>query len=233
MYTYKIIGNISVLEDFIKNTLPDLQPNEGYYVSLFARNKYYKELTHIKSDKAQLKRFTCNKENLIQKLKQLECPIGAYNQKHMIVPQQALAVYITINPRNYISAAHTSLITLSSLIANKAEGYNPHQHVMSDIQKSCSRKVYVDFDYDTEERPNSFLGKIYSTVPFGVTTIIKTRGGYHVLVDPLLLKTHRPDLIKTWYNSMKEIGCDQCGDLMVPIPGCYQGGLDFITTIIA
>lgn len=229
MEYYKIIADNTELEYFINNVLPDLEDNECYYISLFARNKYYRELTHIKSDKAQLKRFTANKENLIQKLKQLECPVGSYNQKYMIVPQQALAVYITINPRHYIKATYSSLITLATLIGKKADGYNPHQHVMSEIQRSCSRKVYVDFDFDISIPPEEFLGKLYSTVNFDSLTVIKTRGGYHTLVKPNLISGNS---VKTWYKDLKGLGSDQCGDLMIPIPGCYQGGLDFVTHII-
>lgn len=220
--SYKIIANLDVLRKFIDNILPDITLNETFYVCLFARNKYCKELTHIKSDKAQLKRFTTNKERLIDKLKQLECPIGAYRQKEMIVPQQALAVYISINPRDCIKAAHTSLITLSTLIAKKAEGYNPHQHVMSDIQRCCSRKIYTDFDVDRKIEVPDFL-KIFKPIT------IQTRGGIHVLIKHDLIQQEHKN---SWYMSMNNnLQPDQVGDLLVPIPGCYQGGLDFYPTV--
>jgi len=223
---YKIITDQTELEYFVNNILPDLKENECYYVCLFARNKYCKALTHIKSDKAQLKRFTTNKENLIQKLKQLECPIGSYMQKETPVPQEALAVYISINPRHFIKAAHKSLITLSTLIANGATGYNPHQHVMSNIQKSIGRKVYTDFDFDFTESSfddpiRRLLGYIRGCVNDEAVTCIQTRGGCHILVKHELIDSKYKS---TWYNSITQNCPDNVGDTLIPIPGCYQGG---------
>lgn len=233
MYTrevYKIISDHDELKKFIDTVLPNLLPNETFYVCLFARNKYCKELTHIKSDKAQLKRFTTTKEMLIQKLKQLECPIGSYMQKETPVPQEALAVYISINPRHFIKAAHKSLITLSTLIATGATNYNPHQNVISNIQKSAGRKVYTDFDFDftPEDKELSFdnpigrlLAFVCKCVNYEAVTCIETRGGCHILVNHELINSNYKN---TWYNSLKELGPDNVGDTLIPIPGCYQGG---------
>lgn len=208
---YIIIANEKELNNFINTILPDLEPNECFYVCLLARNKYCKELTHIKSDKAQLKRFTCNKDNLVDKLKQLECPIGSYKQKTTIVPQEAIAAYITINPRSLIKAAHRSLITLSTLIANKAENYNPHQQVMSEIQKSCSRKVYTDFDFDFsepgtgkryiigEDPMQKLCDDVVNKINPSAISIIGTRGGAHVLVKhSMILKNYT----KSWHSGL-------------------------------
>lgn len=239
MYTrevYKIICEEDELKKFITTVLPDLLPNEIFYVCLFARNKYCKELTHIKSDKAQLKRFTTTKETLIQKLKQLECPIGSYMQKDTPVPQEALAVYISVNPRHFIKAAHKSLITLSTLIAECATNYNPHQHVLSNIQKSAGRKVYTDFDFDfnqtgIKEAFDNPIGRLLSLickcVNYDAITCIQTRGGCHILVNHELINSNYKT---SWYNSLKGLEPDNVGDTLIPIPGCYQGG--FIPKII-
>lgn len=45
---------------------------ECYYVALFCRKKYTDKL---KSDKLQLKRVTSKKENIFNKIKQMECEI--------------------------------------------------------------------------------------------------------------------------------------------------------------
>lgn len=216
-HTYQVIAHEPTLHNFIDNFLPDLLPNETFYVCLFARNKYCKELTHIKSDKAQLKRFTANKQNLFDKIKQLEVPYGSYKQKEHIVPQNALALYIHPNPRNFVTAAHRSLITLATLIGKKADGYNPHAHVLSDIQRSCSRKIWIDFDIDS-------LNPLDPGLKYYDPLVLRSRGGYHLLIDPRRISL---EYRNSWYQAVLNLThTDQAGDQMIPVPGCYQGGID-------
>ena len=86
MKYYKIIHNEKLIQEFIDKVLPDLQNNERFYCSLFARKKYCQEL--IKSnDKTQLKRFLATKENLIDKLYQLEIELGRWKLKDISAPQ--------------------------------------------------------------------------------------------------------------------------------------------------
>jgi hypothetical protein len=209
-----------VLEEFIQ-WLPDLLEHEQYYVSLFARKKYCPEIKWIKSDKGQLKRVTATKDNLISKIRQMECAIGSYCQRgdNTPFPQESLALYISPNPRDLYVATLKGLSTFAKLIELHNKNHNPHQEIMSVIQQSCSRKIWTDFDIDTKE--DGILDKVhmYLGEDSKCRKIMETRGGYHVLVNAKLV----PEKVKTsFYKNMTSIS-DVKGDCMIPVPGCTQG----------
>lgn len=223
---YQIVKDEKILLDFIK-WLPDLKETEKYYLCLFARNKYCKELTHIKSDKAQLKRFVSDKERMFQKIKQLEIAYGWYMQKNMIVPQEALALYITPNPRDMWKASINGMVKLANCIRDQNILANPHQEILSEIQRSKSRTCWIDFDIDLDPSMQAMeigvaISKVKAFVNSEAVVYLKTRGGFHVLVDPEKVSQ---EYKKTFYQNLSKIhGVDQTGDNMIPVPGCTQGG---------
>lgn len=224
---YEIIKDPAELSRFI-TWLPELEKHETYYVTLLCRNKYCKETQGITADRSQLKRFTSNKERLIQKIKQLECEVGSYFSGDIPVPQEGLALYITPNPRNMEKATKNSLIKFANTITQSYYGYNPHQEVLSEIQKTVGQKVYVDFDFDKPEKAekSTFIKevreKILSNINPECLTFLETRGGMHVLVNTSKID---PSFTKSWYKSidyMKEV--DQVSSSsLIPVPGCCQG----------
>ena len=80
----------------------------------------------------------------------------------------------------------------------------------------------MDFDFDKVE-----LDAVYPTlleyVNKDAISIIKTRGGFHVLIT---MNKIEPKYKKTWYNNISKIpGCDiRDTDGLIPIPGTFQGG---------
>lgn len=228
---YQVITDLGKLEEFVE-WLPELKETEQYYLCLFARNKYCREISHIKADKNQLKRFTSDKKRMIEKIKQLEVELGAYKQREMPIPQEALCLYITVNPRDLWRATFDALVSLSKRIKCGNKNMNPHQEVMSDIQRAKGTTHYVGFDIDDPEKD---ITKVYNWLDAGINpdaaTILETRGGFHILVAPEKVRTQFKN---TWYNHIAKFAdVDQKGDIMIPVPGTYQGGFTpkFITNI--
>ncbi len=227
MVNYQIVKDEEKLKEFIE-WLPDLKPTEKYYMCLFARNKYCKELTHIKSDKAQLKRFVTDKERMFQKIKQLEIEEGWYMQKHIPVPQKALALYITPNPREMYKAAVNTMVKLATAMRDQNMLMNVHQEALSEIQRSKSRTCWIDFDIDIidEKHYGAATRAISSEINLDAVQWLKTRGGLHCLIDPSKVE----DKYKKSFYQKISAQADQTGDNMIPVPGCTQG--DFVPHFI-
>jgi hypothetical protein len=228
---YKIITDEKILIDFIDNFLPELQTNECYYFCLFARSKYAKnedgsnKFPHIKTDKAQLKRFiAANKSRILSKIKQLEVPIGAYKTKDGDdIPQESLALYINPGPRNQKKAMFTLMKKFIEIQEGSAENFNINAEALSAIQKSRSRKGFVDFDIDLENAEAVVGEKMhYDYINKEAVHFLKTRGGMHILVDTSKIEKRYEH---KWYQFFANtFTIDVKGDNMIPVPGTYQGG---------
>jgi hypothetical protein len=217
MSNYKIISDPDLLRRWIDEFLPDLLENEQFYCSLLARKKYCKDVPWIKSDRGQLKRFTSKKEYLFDKIHQLEVPFGAFQLDGRPAPQEALAVYVSANPRDLWKATVRSIGKLANVLECNGKNSNPHQEVMSEIQKTVGTRKYVCFDVDVKNEDD--LAKIIDICD-GYCNVTETRGGYHVFV----LKD-KVDQIKTknWYLEISKFA-EQTGDLMTTPWGTIQGG---------
>jgi len=213
---YQIIKDKDAFKRFI-DWLPPLGKNEKYYCCLFARKKYSESIKLI-ADKSQLKRFLSDKSRLYDKVKQLEVEEGAYRIKDIAVPQEALALYINPNPRDLRNAAFDSIISLTNLLKNPDSNFNPHQEIMSCVQRSVRTKVYLDFDVDTKDFDFSQLKEVINT---SCLEILETRGGYHILVKVSEIESRYK---RSFYNQLVALGVDQTGDQLLPVPGCTQGG---------
>ena len=214
---YKIITDEVKLKEFI-DWLPDLHEDECYYIALFCRKKYTDKL---KSDKLQLKRVTSKKENIFNKIKQMECEIGSYTDKGVPIPEEALCLYITPNPRSYKKSAKNLAKKLLDLCFNEYNGYNPHAEALNSIQTACSRTVFMDFDFDgttIDEMKDS----IFNIINRDCVTFVETRGGFHLLIEVDKIDSK---YFKTYYNNISKLpNSDKRGDGLLPCVGCYQGG---------
>jgi hypothetical protein len=217
---YTIIADGDELRNFI-DWLPELEPGEQFYVALFARKKYLPNHTALAHDKTQLKRFTATKENLFHKLWQLEVPIGAYQGLlGWGIPQESLAVYISLNPRNLKRAFLKGIKHFADVLDDVHDNpKNPRSEIMNVIQTTQGTKHFHVFDLDSKN-PARLLE--CREVVNDHCSVIQTRGGYHFLVKQSAVKEK---LINSpsWYMYLKN-RADVVGDCLTPIPGCVQGG---------
>jgi len=214
---YKVLSNEAELDKFI-DFLPDLQGNEVYYLSLFARSKYCPSVGNLKD--SQLARFVVqDKRQLKEYALRCECTIGGYQREQEIIPQSALALYIALNPRNIVKANKALLVDLATAFAEGRPDFNPLTLARTALHRATDRKLFVDFDYDHIE-PAQHLPAIKAILPENSYRILKTRGGFHLQV--LLDKAPKGQ----WYPNLAKLeGCDVKGsDTMLPVPGCIQGG---------
>lgn len=236
MEYYEVIKDEQSLREFI-DWLPELQVNEVFYLSLFARKKYCPELVQS-NDKTQLKRFTSDKSRMIHKIRQLEIGLGKWVLSDRSAPQSSLVLYITPNPRNMQKA--TAAMGKRCWELFRSNNFNLHAEAMSCIQNAKSRTVYVDFDIDNKDLNVYQLKQLCQGMVGDNFTIVETRGGYHVLVNPVGASKYAKELsenigiksVANWYKEMQstlDVDKDAKPQLL-PVPGTVQG--DFIPKLI-
>lgn len=245
---YRIINDYTELEKYVES-LPDLGEQYKYYISLFARKKYG-GTEGLTSDKCQLKRCVASKDRIIQKLKQMEVPVGAYTfqgkpgESEIIVNQASLVAYISANPRDMHKAAGATAKKLVTQIVDGQTVKNPQAEALSQIQV-YGKKIWFNVDLDFKEgvqvvHESDIKIWLRGKVNEDAYKLIRTKGGYHILVN---LERIDKSYKKSWYNKLtlgetheemltpKPFDVDlKNGDGMLPIPGCVQS--DFTPFVI-
>lgn len=234
---YKIVKCEETFNKFLE-WLPELENGQKFYFSLFARKKYG-ATEGLKADKGQLKRFTASKEQAYNKIKKLEVELGSYEVDGVKVNQDSLVLYVTANPRDMHKAGLKTAKELVSMMADGKTIYNPQSVALNQIQVTGIKK-YFDIDLDLKEGQtlsnlqlyDLLMGKDLINASAVEKSIIKTRGGYHILVE---LDKIDEKFKKSWYNNFSQLKDDRFsimmnGDNMTPVPGCVQS--DFIPYLI-
>lgn len=229
---YQIIFDEAELHKFIE-FLPDTGPNEVFYLCLFGRHKYCEAFPNI-HDAAQFARVVARKSELKEKIRRMETPLGSYTRNGIVGPQECLALYIGLNPRNLAKASKNLLVELAKHIAEGNLNFNPISMATTEVHRATDKKYYIDFDFDK----TSFFDlvpKIEEILPKCCYHILQTRGGFHLIVNiATASELARGNVIPNdWYKQMTAIdACDVSGsNNLTPVPGCTQGG--FVPKMIA
>lgn len=234
---YKIIKDEKEFNKFLE-WLPELEDGQKFYFSLFARKKFGKT-DGLKADKGQLKRFTASKEQALNKIKKLEVELDSYEVDGVKVNEESLVLYVTVNPRDMHKAGLKTAKELVSMMADGKTIYNPQSVALNQIQVTGVKR-YFDIDLDLKEGQTLSHLELYDLlmdkdlINAGAVdkNIIKTRGGYHILVELDKISEYYK---KSWYNNFSQLKDERFtimmnGDNMTPVPGCIQS--DFIPYLI-
>jgi hypothetical protein len=218
---YKIILDEAELDSFIQS-LPKLLPHEVWYFCLFGRHKYDSSFPNTRDSGQLIRSVARNREELKEKIKRMEVPVGSLSRDGAVATQQCLAAYIAVNPRSLIKANKGMLMETAKRFTEGQLDFNPISLSTTEIHRAVDRKFYVDFDYDGSDLEYVKDGIKLMLPDPSHYRILKTRGGFHLLVDLSKVK----EFVHDWYQILSGLpGCDVKGsNTLTPIPGCTQGG---------
>jgi hypothetical protein len=244
---------------FLDKIFPDLTQNEVVFLSLSARAKYLKnserqlyslshnEMFHRRwftadavrngsvPDYIRSIRTTTDKPYLDG----ISC-LADYTDKYGVpLPEHAVAVYLNINPSDMrLAAVQLQKRLLDMMGKDLTTAGDPHDYTKlqsmlnTEVQKARSRRVWVDIDMDFHNIPEKeeIISAVENRFPPHSNKIIKTRSGYHVLLDAAMLKEEKVNLGQIIRN-LNDIYRSRASEIvinrnaMIPLPGTYQGGV--------
>lgn len=227
--------------------LPDLKNDECYFVSLSARNKYLtkeeREFYALGRTEMFARNIVRSKEDFEYVLSKLESSLQyKLTKSKQKIPEKALVVYVNINPSSMVKAyfnlmneMNKELLDINMALQNgKIPNYSGihflDRKLMNCIQTSRSRKVFVDIDFDIK---NDSIVKEFLNIlcdNFIIFHTIKTKSGYHVLINLDSMKDKKFNLNQS-VNDLNNIVKDlENGEVIInsnamwPVPGTLQAG---------
>lgn len=219
---YELILQEEELKKFI-NFLPDLNPNEGYFLILIARKKWYPE-SGISSAHKLRRETVGTKDKIIQTLRQWEISDGTYRSGELPIHQNNLGVYIGYNPRNQYNACFELINQCLANIRSNKQNINIKSMANDVIQGSNGTKNFIDIDVDIKEGEDflEIIKFIKGIINEEHLTLIKTNGGFHCLIRVNGIIGN-----KTWYQQIKSHPFKSELNIMsndlIPMVGCNQG----------
>lgn len=228
--------------------LPELENDEVYFLSLSARNKYLTDDERVEYDLGRTEMFSrqiaFDKAGIAIALNKMEADLNVRTTRNgSPIPEHCLVVYVNVHPSSTLKAyrrfseqmnRHYEEAFLGTLNGSEAtDMWIPFRRIttnlMNHIQKASSRKVLVDIDIDgDDDKQSAILVKEvddYLSKHECGRMIIKTQGGFHVLVPTKYLGKHVPLFQKLQeLDKQTEGEVKFNGNAMVPLPGTLQAG---------
>lgn len=238
---YKFIYDEEQVKHF-HSLLSPLKDDEAYFVSLSARNKYLTQEERLAIDLGRTEMFArklvkrSDYETFIRILRTYEVNDGGYTSRSNIpLPEKCIVLYANINPVSGMKALkefyEKSTQLLFDLATDKEAGKrlaSLDTELMNCYQRAKGTRTFLDIDFDIPEI--DLVKDVCSDLKNHnvIYHIIKTKSGFHVLVQRDTLKYNYTEVVKKANDeAIKKYGHAEVvvnTNEMVPIPGCTQAG---------
>jgi len=120
-----------------------------------------------------------------QSILKLETPMETYTDEELIVPTEAMAIYVIINPCNTIKALSKTLTRCMDAIMEGEDisGYSIYREELPNAGGSCKER-YRQIDLDTKEIEKvQIVDELLTEIGITIVVCIETRGGFHIIVN--------------------------------------------------
>ena len=213
---------------------PDEENNRIFLTYIAVRKKYCSKLSNNGCFKRTVVHYSDDEkqQKLVDVVRNYEIPLDTYKDQRsgIPVPQNAIALYTSINPRNAIHA--TQSLTndiLENAFANEHKFFSHIDQKFKNKLQKYPVKKYIGIDLDTKDE--EIFQKVMKDICeyVNVYVVIETRGGYHIIIPKRELQRTTNGLsaghflytrLSEKYDAINKIS----SDLFSPIPGTYQGG---------
>jgi hypothetical protein len=253
----KIVGDEEMLKSFLTH-FPELVDDEVFFLSLSARNKYLTDAEREQFDLGRTEMFSrqvaYDHEGILMAIARMEADLAVRKTRNgSDIPHHCLVTYFNVHPSSTIDAYtafkaqldHHYNETFKSVVHGKTANYEPflrsRTHLMNHIQKSKSRRIYIDIDVDCSDEKVAFDASLEvskDVFECGIKHLrVQTQGGYHILIDREQLNTFNKSAGKSEKINlhMDIVSANKLvepygGEVvfntnaMVPLPGTYQAG---------
>lgn len=179
---------------------------------------------------------------LYQAILKLEPPVGSYIDGDVIVPNEALALYALLEPKDTIKALSRTMAKCVEAMTDLEEMPNAYSLYRTEIGKcSIKNKKYRQIDLDTKDIDKiNIVNSMLKRLNVFIIICIETRGGFHIVYtarhDDIYLGK---DINRELYafkqttafekeniegHMVKDYWFSITSDPNIIVPGVYQGG---------
>lgn len=242
---YKLIYDANLVAKHAEMFLND-NNNNVYFVALFSRRKYGDISTATQV--LQQNVITEPNNQLLNTIKRYEVQVECYTDKitRKPIPNDALVIYLNINPRSMLKAStnfsnHITHLFAETITNNNSNNNSQFKHLLSKFRSfihasQISQPPYIELDIDTKDRAwlQKMKERVLQPITQYIVCIIETRGGYHIVLNnrtitkqiksQLYMNIHRDKSFEFTENGVVKKYIELHSDPSPPVPGTIQGG---------